>query len=174
MKLEKCKQCNHDIEYEISGNFIVFCPDCRKYAFLLCEYGFGPVVPCKILLGQEEIAMVTYHDRNNSIYRYDSDKFHIHKVLAKTYLEALLEAKDITAFYLTPEIKDKNSLYFEQVGKKDYIVFNGIRYKVLKKTRDKFRAYCWDMKEYAEAVENFAYKVLVQQSILNDGYFEIF
>lgn len=174
MKLEKCKQCNHEFEYEISSNLIVFCPYCKKYAFLLCEYGFGPVVPCKILLGQEEIATVTYHDRNNSIYRYDSDKFHIHKVLAKTYLEALLEAEDITAFYLIPEIKDKNSLYFEQVGKRDYIVFNGIRYKVLKKTRDKFFKYYWDMREYVKKVENFAYKVLAQQSILNDGYFEVF
>ena len=108
MELERCKYCNQDVEYEISANFIVFCPHCKNYMFLLCEYGFGPVVPCRILLGKEEIATVTCDDSADNIYRYDSDKFQIHKNLNKTYYNALLEAKDITALCLAPERKANN------------------------------------------------------------------
>lgn len=109
MKSVKCKHCSQEIEYEVSANFIVFCPYCKNYVFLICERGFGPVVPCRILLGREEIAKVTYEDGTRSTYRYDSDKFHLHKVLKETYYDALLEAVDLTALCLTPQIKEKKS-----------------------------------------------------------------
>lgn len=100
MYFKRCQHCNTEFEYEISGNFIVFCPHCRKCVLVECEYGYGPVVPCNIFLGKEEIATVTNHTKNVSVYRYDSDKFNIHKILSKKYLEALEEARDITAVLL--------------------------------------------------------------------------
>lgn len=101
MQTEKCRHCGQEITYEISANFIVFCPHCKKYVFLICEYGFGPVVPCRILLGEEEIAEVTYEDGSGGTYRYDSEKLDIHRVLDKSYLEALMEARDLTASLLS-------------------------------------------------------------------------
>ena len=105
--VEICKHCKQEIEYEISANFIVFCPHCKKYVFLQCEYGYGPVVPCRVLLGREEIAMITDADRRNGVYRYDSDKFDYHRTLQKkASLEALMEAKDLTGRLLCPEIEN--------------------------------------------------------------------
>lgn len=92
----KCKKCNREYNYEVSANFIVFCPHCHELEQVECEYGFGPVVPCKILLGDEVIAIVTYCSSNSRKYKYDSDKFNVHKVLKNTYIDALYEAKDIT------------------------------------------------------------------------------
>jgi len=91
-----CQKCNTDVEYELSANFIVFCPHCRSYVFLECEYGYGPVVPCNILLGTKKIAEVvkcdTYDQRK---YALQSEHFGIHIVLQHEYLDALVEAKDI-------------------------------------------------------------------------------
>ncbi|MDF2589982.1 MAG: hypothetical protein K0S41_3823 [Anaerocolumna sp.] len=93
----KCKSCNGEYEYEGYANLIVFCPNCYKFDYLECEYGYGPVVPCRIYLGNEEIAMVTYHNGGETKYQYDSTKFCLHKDLKNDYLEALYEARDITA-----------------------------------------------------------------------------
>ena len=74
---------------------IAFCPNCNSYDYLECEYGYGPVVPCKIYHGSREIGMVTYDKMDRMKYRIDSDVFNIHKVLENTYLNALYEAKDM-------------------------------------------------------------------------------
>lgn len=95
-----CISCNGEYEYEGFANLIVFCPHCHKYNYLECEYGYGPVVPCLIYLGSEEIGIVTYHNRAETQYQYDSKKFDFHKVLKQSYLEALYEARDITAGFL--------------------------------------------------------------------------
>ena len=55
----KCKECNYEIHYKQSANLIVFCPKCLKYNYLECEYGYGPVTPCHIYLGEKEIGIVT-------------------------------------------------------------------------------------------------------------------
>jgi hypothetical protein len=41
--------------------------------------------------------MVTYHNQSETQYRYDSAKYNLYKVLKYNYLEALYEARDITA-----------------------------------------------------------------------------
>lgn len=93
----KCKNCERVYEYKLGANYIVFCPYCQKADCLECEYGYGPVVPCYVYLGKEEIAMVSYHDRSQRQYRYDSSRFNVHQMLEHTYLEALHEACNITS-----------------------------------------------------------------------------
>ena len=96
----KCKSCNSEYQYEGYANLITFCPNCHKHDFLECEYGYGPVVPCRIYLGSEVIGMVTYFNDGRGPYQLKSKKYHLHVILRQSYLEALLEAKDIIADYL--------------------------------------------------------------------------
>ena len=55
-------------------------------------------------------------------------------------------------------------------NKEAYVAVNGTRYKLTPKTALRFK-YCTNPKEYAEAVEYFAYLVLVKQTIPNDTSF---
>ena len=54
--VSKCIRCNTEFEHENSGNMIIFCPVCRKCAGSISDYGFGPIVPCYIYLGDRIIA----------------------------------------------------------------------------------------------------------------------
>ena len=92
---KKCGKCEFEYDYEGFANLITFCPKCNSYDFLECEYGYGPVVPCRIYHGNEVIGMVTYSEDAEKRYRVDSDKFNVHKLLERSYLEALDEAVDI-------------------------------------------------------------------------------
>lgn len=94
---KKCSSCAGAYEYEGFANLIAFCPHCHSCDLFLCDYGFGPVVPCRIYLGNEVIATVSYYGKNERRYQYDSDKYDIHKILEHTYLEALVEAQNLTA-----------------------------------------------------------------------------
>lgn len=91
----KCINCGFEYEYEGFANLMAFCPECNSYDFLECEYGYGPVVPCRIYHGCKEIGMITHDKETKAKYRIDSDPLNIHQVLEKTYLEALHEARDI-------------------------------------------------------------------------------
>lgn len=51
-----------------------------------------------------------------------------------------------------------------------YVKVNDVCHEVLPKTLSKFRGYS-NAKEYAEAIEYFAFLVLVKKSIWNDAYF---
>ena len=93
----QCKRCVFEYEFEPFANLITFCPSCNKYDYLSCEYGFGPVVPCRIYHGSKVIGLVSYNDVSERVYRLDSDELNIHKVLNNTYLQALEEAIDIVA-----------------------------------------------------------------------------
>lgn len=95
-----CVHCKHEFSYDLSANFIIFCPKCRKQTFMECEYGYGPVTPCDIRLGNEKIAAVT---TENYVYYYKSERFGIDKRLEKEYLEALQEAAKLTAKLLEEE-----------------------------------------------------------------------
>ena len=96
MRQRVCAKCGFEYEHEGFANFITFCPSCNNYDHMECEYGFGPVVPCRIYHGSKIIGLVSYDENykpNN--YRLDSDTFDIHKILEKRYLEALNESIDI-------------------------------------------------------------------------------
>ena len=92
---KQCGKCGYKYEYEGCANLIAFCPECNKYDFLECEFGYGPVVPCRIYHGSKVVGMVTYNEGHEKRYRIDSDIYNLHKVLENSYLEALHEAKDI-------------------------------------------------------------------------------
>ena len=92
---KKCGKCEIEYEYEGFANLIAFCPNCNSYDFLECEYGYGPVVPCRIYYGNEVIGMVNYSEDSEKRYRVDSDKFNVHQLLDSSYLEALHEAREI-------------------------------------------------------------------------------
>jgi len=94
---KQCKKCNFEYEYEGFANLMVFCPCCDEFDYLSCEYGFGPVVPCRIYHGSKEVGMVSYKDSSQRGYRLESDVFDLHKELERSYLEALYEAKDMIA-----------------------------------------------------------------------------
>lgn len=51
-----------------------------------------------------------------------------------------------------------------------YVCVNGERFDILPKTLAKFKQ-CSNAKEYVESVEFFAYSVLIEKSIKNEGYF---
>ena len=73
----------------------------------MCEYGYGPVAPCRIYLGKELIGLVTYDDKDHTRYRFDSMKYNIHRVLKSTYMDALEEAAGIAAGHICPEYDGK-------------------------------------------------------------------
>lgn len=51
-----------------------------------------------------------------------------------------------------------------------YVSVNGVRHDILPRTLSKFKS-CSNAREYAEAIECFAYSVLNEKSISNDEYF---
>lgn len=57
--------------------------------YLECEYGFGPVTPCQIYLG-EDIVGVVESEKTSYILKMNQKEF----PLNKTYLEAIKEAEE--------------------------------------------------------------------------------
>jgi len=92
LKHIRCKECNYEINYNPSVNFIIFCPNCLKHTYLECEYGYGPVVPCSIFLGEKEIGTVTQKGYVYILQTQYSDEI---IVLKNQYLKALEEAIEI-------------------------------------------------------------------------------
>lgn len=90
-----CKNCATEYEVELCANFMTFCPNCNSSNFMECEYGYGPVVPCRIYYGNKMIGMVSNDSNDRMKYRIDMDSFNVHRILNKRYLEALQEARDI-------------------------------------------------------------------------------
>lgn len=116
-----CNYCECKTSFEICADYIVFCPVCKRLINFVCEYGYGPVTPCTIYLGDKVIGRIT-EDKN---YKYWLDiKETGKKVQLKTqYLNALYESIDIMKRILTPErncyrikpypiLKKTGSLYF--------------------------------------------------------------
>lgn len=98
----ECKYCDNKISYIPSANFIIFCPQCKREIFLECEYGFGPVTPCQILLGEKKFATVKENNRKY-ILEIESDGKKME--LKERYLNALSEAARIAKGLLKPNVK---------------------------------------------------------------------
>lgn len=99
----ECKYCDTKITYQPSANFIVFCPQCKCNVFIECEYGYGPVTPCDILLGDEKIGTVNVNEKHKYYLDYKSEKI----MLRKTYLEALQEASEVVKEKIHPSKPQK-------------------------------------------------------------------
>ncbi|MBD5497100.1 MAG: hypothetical protein HDR11_04950 [Lachnospiraceae bacterium] len=86
----ECIYCDTAFSIEACANFTVICPCCKRSIYLECEYGYGPVTPCRIYLGSEIAGVVESQEAD----------YHLHinrrKIrLAKTYLDAITEAEEI-------------------------------------------------------------------------------
>ena len=97
-----CDKCGYAYEAKCTApNIIYFCPKCFNYVGCECEYGFGPIVPCSILLGGKQIAEIVYNDSNG--YRLISSELGIDKDLIKGYEQ--LGAYDETVEIIAEQIK---------------------------------------------------------------------
>lgn len=63
-----------------------------------------------------------------------------------------------------------NIIEFHGDGRKTYVSVNGVRHDILPKTESKFKD-CSNAKWYVEAIEEFAFSVLIEKRTFNDGYF---
>ncbi|MBR2294697.1 MAG: hypothetical protein IJ869_02925 [Clostridiales bacterium] len=92
MQKRICHKCNSEYEYNESGNMMIFCPNCKHSDLLCCDFGFGPVTPCNIDLGAENVAKVISEEDG---YRLVSEKFRLDRKLTSRYMEALGEAGNL-------------------------------------------------------------------------------
>ena len=86
----KCRYCDAKFSVQGSANFSVICSYCNRLIKLECEYGFGPVTPCRIYLGEQLIGVVDCV--NHNYYLREHTKL---LRLNKSYLEAIHEALNI-------------------------------------------------------------------------------
>ncbi len=116
IQIIECKYCDCKVSYIPCANFIVFCPECKREIHLECEYGYGPVTPCSILLGKDSMGTVTVNSKNEYLLEIKSDGKQIK--LIKSYLEALHEASNIMKNILRPQTisKGSNSLQIKKQG----------------------------------------------------------
>ncbi len=91
----ECIYCNTKFSVEICANFSVICPCCKRSIFLECEYGYGPVTPCHIYLGNKIVGIVESQAAHYTL-NIESQKIK----LSKTYLEAILEAEEVIKKHL--------------------------------------------------------------------------
>ena len=80
--------------------------------------------------------------------------------------------EEINLGYINDNIIDFQGETFKVLcsDRESYVSVNGVRHDILPKTLSKFKN-CSNAKEYVEAIECFAYSVLIEKSIFNDGYF---
>ena len=121
MKTIECQYCDEISIYHLEANFMIFCPKCKRRIYLECEYGYGPVTPCSILLGSEKIGEVVVNDKNQ--YRLDINGKQT--LLKKTYLEALEEATVIIRKMLNPKYLEQKDDLFEMKSKGGFLSFYG-------------------------------------------------
>lgn len=95
LKNLECIYCNAKFSVEIYANFSVICPCCKRSIYLECEYGFGPVTPCQIYLGEKIVGIV---ESKASGYCLSMDTKKIN--LDKTYLDAISEAEEVIKKHL--------------------------------------------------------------------------
>ena len=46
----QCQKCYCEFESVVGNNSLYICPKCNDYACCECNYGFGSITPCKILV----------------------------------------------------------------------------------------------------------------------------
>ncbi|SCZ77382.1 hypothetical protein SAMN02910350_00707 [Pseudobutyrivibrio xylanivorans] len=92
-----CKKCGCEFSGAIAGNAIYLCPKCKEYVSCICDYGFGPITPCSIFLGEKEIARI--EERERTKYQLKSAALGLDVALTKGYknLEVYKEASKIVS-----------------------------------------------------------------------------
>lgn len=102
--ISKCNNCNKNFEHGVSGNMILFCPYCRKCAGSISDYGFGPIVPCDVYLGDKIIASMP------TMNEFISKEFGIRRTLLGKYadLDVYHEVEEIIAEKLERGINESD------------------------------------------------------------------
>ena len=86
----ECIYCDAKFSVMIHANFTVSCPCCKRHVYMECEYGYGPVTPCQIYLG-EEIVGVIESEENNYYLKMNGQKIQLNQ----TYMNAISEAEEL-------------------------------------------------------------------------------
>lgn len=99
----ECIYCGEKLSVEISANFKVICPHCKRSIYLECEYGYGPVTPCQIYWGRKIVGIV---ESEKASYYLNMDSKNI--PLSRLYLETISEADEIVKEYLNISCHHEN------------------------------------------------------------------
>ena len=93
LQTKDCHKCGKSYSYRNSANMIVFCPHCHHSDIVCCDFGFGPVTPCSIDLGDKRVATLDTEEVDRQIrYRLVSEEYGIDRYLESSYMEAIGEA----------------------------------------------------------------------------------
>ncbi len=111
IQIIECRYCDCNVSYTPRTNFILFCPECKREIYLECEYGYGPVTPCSVLLGGDSMGTVTVNNKDEYSLKMESDGKQIK--LRGCYLEALHEASNIVKSILRPMTKNEGTNSFK-------------------------------------------------------------
>ena len=100
VKKIKCSECEREYVVPLKANFMYFCPECKEYNGCECEYGFAPITPCYVFVGDKEIGTISGGGRES--FYLISDKYSIDMKLSKGYknLEVYHEAVSIIKKYI--------------------------------------------------------------------------
>lgn len=88
-----CKKCGAKYDAPTTGNTLYICPYCFEYVSSLSDYGFGPITPCEIMLGDKQIGVIT----ERATYHLECKELEIDVDLSGKYknLEVYREASEI-------------------------------------------------------------------------------
>lgn len=110
----ECQYCGAKTSVERSANFSVLCPHCKRTIGGECEYGYGPVTPCRMYYGKEIVGMLDHTDcpYNDQYYVEIKGK----KIpLKNAYLKAIYEAEDVVRKHLGV-IHPKKNIHIKTEG----------------------------------------------------------
>lgn len=102
-----CKYCDNQILHMPYANMILFYPACKHEIFVESEYGYGPVSPCFILLGEDSIGIVAQNNKHEYSLQMKSDEKRIR--LRESYLKALHNASNIVRRILRPKARNQQA-----------------------------------------------------------------
>lgn len=111
----QCKYCDTKFERKIYGNYSVRCPHCYRVLEHLSDYGFGPVTPFYISVGNEVVGIVE-NNCNDYILNFQGKQIK----LKEKYYNAVHEAEKYIVEQLQLSIKkveinivtERGSLWF--------------------------------------------------------------
>lgn len=94
-----CKTCDRFYNLKAGPNYLVVCPFCKEYVGSESDYGFGPIAPCTVSIGEEVFGEILPVDG----YTLVSEKFHVREWARGGYkdLECYKSAAETVKAWLT-------------------------------------------------------------------------